>query len=75
MNYAATATTGRRGGTVRWGLLTDSDNIVGYTTRTAQPNWAVSFKEPLQQIFILVLFFFEVKKYLNKSSKVYFDLF
>ena len=31
-------------GTVRWGLLHDSDPFVGSVTKKAQPNWAVAFE-------------------------------
>lgn len=44
VGYAATSTPAREWGTVRWGLLKDSDDVVGYTTHQAQPNWAVAFE-------------------------------
>jgi len=45
VRYAATAAPAARPhGTVRWGQLRDSDPFVGATTRTAQPNYAVTFE-------------------------------
>lgn len=45
VRYAATAAPASRPhGTVRWGQLRDSDPFVGATTRTAQPNYAVTFE-------------------------------
>lgn len=45
VRYAATASLKpRTRGTWRWGQLRDSDPFVGATTRTAQPNHAVSFE-------------------------------
>jgi hypothetical protein len=45
VRYAATAEpVARRGGTFRWGQLRDSDPFVGSTTKTAQPNYAVTFE-------------------------------
>lgn len=45
VRYAATARAQpRRGGTWRWGQLRDSDPFVGATTRTPQPNYAVTFE-------------------------------
>jgi hypothetical protein len=45
VRYAATAAlTSRPGGTRRWGQLRDSDPFVGATTRTPQPNYAVTFE-------------------------------
>lgn len=32
------------GGTVRWGLLRDSDPFVGVITKKAQPNYCVAFE-------------------------------
>lgn len=45
VRYAATAGSALRPrGTRRWGQLRDSDPFVGATTRSAQPNYAVSFE-------------------------------
>jgi len=45
VRYAATAAPAARAhGTRRWGQLRDSDPFVGATTRTAQPNYAVTFE-------------------------------
>ncbi|HET7543390.1 MAG TPA: dockerin [Polyangiaceae bacterium] len=45
VRYAATAApTVRAHGTRRWGQLRDSDPFIGTTTRTAQPNYAVTFE-------------------------------
>src|SRR6478609_489032 len=45
VRYAATAAPASRPhGTVRWGQLRDSDPFVGATTKTAQPNYAVTFE-------------------------------
>ena len=45
VRYAATAAAAPRlHGTHRWGQLRDSDPFVGATTRTAQPNYAVTFE-------------------------------
>jgi hypothetical protein len=45
VRYAATAAPASRPhGTRRWGQLRDSDPFVGASTRTAQPNYAVSFE-------------------------------
>lgn len=44
VGYAATSQSKRSNGTVRWGLLKDSDSTNGYGTRTVQPNWAISFE-------------------------------
>jgi len=45
VRYAATAAPASRPrGTVRWGQLRDSDPFVGAATKTAQPNYAVSFE-------------------------------
>jgi hypothetical protein len=48
VRYAMTATrTPRPGGSRRWGQLRDSDPFVGATTKTAQPNYAVTFELPV----------------------------
>lgn len=45
VRYAATAVAAARPhGTFRWGQLRDSDPFVGATTKTAQPNYAVTFE-------------------------------
>ncbi len=45
VRYAATAApTARPHGSFRWGQLRDSDPFVGATTRTRQPNYAVTFE-------------------------------
>lgn len=45
VRYAATAApAARQRGTFRWGQLRDSDPFVGATTKTAQPNYAVTFE-------------------------------
>jgi len=45
VRYAATASAAPRSkGTWRWGQLRDSDPFVGATTRTPQPNYAVTFE-------------------------------
>jgi len=45
VRYAATAAASARPrGTRRWGLLRDSDPFIGATTRTPQPNYAVTFE-------------------------------
>ena len=45
VRYAATAEPAARPrGTFRWGQLRDSDPFVGATTKTAQPNYAVTFE-------------------------------
>jgi hypothetical protein len=48
MSYAMVGEKERRsvpsGGTVRWGLLRDSDPFVGAVTKTAQPNYCVAFE-------------------------------
>ena len=45
VRYAATAQpVARPRGTFRWGQLRDSDPFVGTTTKTAQPNYAVTFE-------------------------------
>jgi hypothetical protein len=45
LRYAATAAPAARAhGTHRWGQLRDSDPFVGATTRTPQPNYAVTFE-------------------------------
>jgi len=45
VRYAATATSNPRlRGARRWGQLRDSDPFVGATTRTPQPNYAVTFE-------------------------------
>jgi hypothetical protein len=41
---ASAAASVRPRGTFRWGQLRDSDPFVGATTRTAQPNYAVTFE-------------------------------
>lgn len=47
--YAQTANAAKReGGTVRWGLLRDSDAVVGAVTGQAQPNFAVAFEMPVE---------------------------
>jgi hypothetical protein len=35
-------------GTVRWGLLHDSDSFIGYTTKKNLPNWCVAFQMTVQ---------------------------
>jgi hypothetical protein len=48
VRYAATANPRPRpGGTWRWGQLRDSDPFVGSTTRTPQPNFAMTFEREL----------------------------
>jgi hypothetical protein len=45
VGYAVTSDgTQMPGGTTRWGQLRDSDAVVGATTGTAQPNYAVAFE-------------------------------
>jgi hypothetical protein len=45
VRYAATAASSARAhGSRRWGQLRDSDPFVGATTRTPQPNYAVTFE-------------------------------
>jgi hypothetical protein len=39
-----TARSGPVHGTVRWGLLRDSDPFVGATSKQSQPNWCVAFE-------------------------------
>lgn len=59
VGYAATANTAlpnaatpnahkRDQGTVRWGLLRDSDAVVGAVTQQPQPNFAVAFQMPVE---------------------------
>jgi hypothetical protein len=59
VGYAATANTPmptpptpnahkRDQGTVRWGLLRDSDALVGAVTQLPQPNFAVAFQMPVE---------------------------
>lgn len=48
LGYAATADgTTFDGGTSRWGLLRDSDALVGAVTGLPQPNYAVTFERPI----------------------------
>ena len=49
LGYAAT-TDGVKmdGGTVRWGLLRDSDPFVGAVTEVSQPNFSVAFELPIE---------------------------
>jgi len=48
VGYAYTAQQAKRSnGTVRWGLLRDSDPFIGYNTKIAQPNYCVSFQMPV----------------------------
>jgi hypothetical protein len=50
VRYAASAAAASRPhGTRRWGQLRDSDPFVGATTRTTQPNYAVSFELEVPQ--------------------------
>ncbi len=44
VGYALTAGTKRTGGTYRWGLLKDSDPLVGYNSGKPLPNFCVSFE-------------------------------
>jgi len=49
VRYAATAQPSCRAhGTLRWGQLRDSDPFIGATTRTPQPNYAVTFELEVQ---------------------------
>jgi hypothetical protein len=52
LSYAMVANPTKRqtpsGGTVRWGLLRDSDPFVGYSTKLPQPNYCVAFRLELQ---------------------------
>jgi len=49
VRYAATAALASRPhGTRRWGQLRDSDPFIGATTRTPQPNYAVTFELEVQ---------------------------
>ncbi|HEX9058611.1 MAG TPA: dockerin, partial [Clostridia bacterium] len=42
--YALTSQAARSGGTIRWGLLRDSDPFKGSSTGVVQPNYCVSFE-------------------------------
>ncbi len=44
VGYAFTAGTNRTGGTCRWGLLRDSDPLVGYNSGKPLPNFCVAFE-------------------------------
>ena len=52
LSYAMVASHAKRqtpsAGTVRWGLLRDSDPFIGYSTKVPQPNYCVAFKLELQ---------------------------
>ena len=52
LSYAMVANPTKRqtpsSGTVRWGLLRDSDPFVGYSTKLPQPNYCVAFRLELQ---------------------------
>jgi len=52
LSYAMVADPTKRltpsAGTVRWGLLRDSDPFIGYSTKLPQPNYCVAFRLELQ---------------------------
>jgi hypothetical protein len=48
MSQNSSAMTTPYQGTMRWGLLRDSDPFVGYTTKKAQQNWCVAFQMTVQ---------------------------
>lgn len=52
LSYAMVASQTKRqspsAGTVRWGLLRDSDPFIGYSTKLPQPNYCVAFRLELQ---------------------------